>query len=119
MWGGGQRPDQIADPHLSHRSINQWFNTAAFVAPAPYSIGNTARYFSYLRAPGYDNWDLSLQKMWELHETLQLEGRAEFYNLPNHPNFYTPDTGINDGQYGKINQSFDGRSSQFALKLIW
>ena len=43
LWGGGQRPDQVADPHLSKRSIQEWFNTAAFVAPQPYSLGNTAR----------------------------------------------------------------------------
>jgi hypothetical protein len=49
-----------------------------------------------------------------------LQGRAEFYNLPNHANFYTPDTGISDGNnYGKITQSFDARSVQFAVKILW
>jgi len=124
-WGGGQRPDQVGDPNaIAKRGIGQggqpaWFNTAAFQAPAPYSLGNTARYLPYLRAPKYNDWDASLQKIWELHEHLNLEGRAEFYNLANHPNFYTPDTGITDGNYGQISQAFDAREIQFAMKLIW
>ena len=118
-WGGAQRPDQISNPVLSHKTIQEWFNTAAFAAPAPYSLGNTGRYISYLHGPDYDNWDMSLQKIWLLHEKLNLLGRAEFYNLPNHPNFYTPDTGLTDGGYGQITESFDSREVQFALKLTW
>lgn len=123
MWGGGQRPDQVGNPNaIAHRVIGTqgvWFNTAAFVPPQLYSIGDTPRYFSNFRGPGYDEWDLSLQKVWLLREFLSLQGRAEFYNLPNHANFYTPDTGITDGSYGQITQAFDARSIQFALKLIW
>ena len=119
LYGGNQRPDQIANPVLSHKTIQEWFNTAAFVAPAPYSLGNTARYLSYLHGPAYDDWDLSAEKTWQLPERLNLEGRAEFYNLPNHPNFYTPDTGITDGSYGQITEAFDSREVQFALKLLW
>ncbi len=122
-WGGFQRPDQVGNPNaISQRVIGNkgvWFNTAAFVAPQPYSLGNTARYLSRFRAPGYDNWDLSLQKTWQLHENLSFQFRSEFYNLPNHANFYTPDTGITDGNYGQISQSFDARSIQFAAKVIW
>ena len=118
-WGGNQRPDQVANPVLANKTIKEWFNTGAFVAPAPYSLGNTARYLSYLHGPDYDNWDMALQKIWLLHEGVNLMGRAEFYNLPNHPNFFTPDTGINDGSYGQITQAFDSREVQFALKVLW
>ena len=119
LYGGSQHPDQIANPVLSHKTIQKWFNTAAFTAPAPYTLGNTSRYLSYLRAPGYDNWDAALEKFWNLPETIRLQGRAEFYNLPNHPNFFTPDTGLNDGNFGQITQAFDSRQVQFALKLLW
>jgi Carboxypeptidase regulatory-like domain/TonB dependent receptor len=119
LFGGNQRPDLIADPHISHQNINEWFNTKAFAPPAPYTFGNTPRFLSNLRAPGYDNWDASAQKFWELHEQLRLQGRAEFYNIFNHPNFYAPDTGITDGSFGTIREAFGARSIQFALKLIW
>jgi hypothetical protein len=123
LWGGGQRPDKVGDPNaITHRVIGSkgvWFNTLAFAPPLPYSLGNTPRYFSDFRSPGYANWDMSLQKVWQLHDTLNLQFRSEFYNLPNHANFYTPDTGITDGSYGQITQAFDARSIQFALKLAW
>jgi hypothetical protein len=125
LWGGYQRPDQISDPNkIAHRGIGQggqatWFNTAAFTAPQPYTLGNTARYLSYLRSPGYVNWDASVQKTWDLHDNLLLQFRSEFYNFTNHTNFYTPDTGLNDGNFGQISQAFDARSVQFAMKIIW
>jgi hypothetical protein len=125
FWGGFQRPDQIGNPnHIANRGIGQagrptWFNTSAFQAPVPYTFGNTARYLSYLRSPAYTNWDASVQKTWQLHDSLLFQFRSEFYNFTNHTNFYTPDTGINDGNFGQISQSFDARSIQFAMKLIW
>ncbi len=119
LFGGNQRPNVIGDPHLGHRTIDKWFNTAAFAPAAPYTFGNAPRFFSTLRAPGYNNWDFAAEKFWYLHELIRLQGRAEFYNLPNHPNFYAPDTGITDGSFGTIRQAFGSRSIQFALKLYW
>ena len=119
LYGGSQHPDEIADPILPNRTIAKWFNTAAFAAPQPYSLGNVSRYISNLRGPRYNEWDAAAEKVWELPEALSLQGRAEFYNLPNHPNFYTPDTGLNDGSFGQITQAFDSREIQFALKLLW
>jgi Carboxypeptidase regulatory-like domain len=123
LFGGSQRPDEVGNPNqITNRVIGNkgvWFNTAAFVAPHQYSLGNTQRYISTFRSPGYDEWDATVQKIWTLTERLRLQGRAEFYNLPNHSNFFTPDTGITDGNYGQISQAFDARSIQFAMKLIW
>ncbi len=119
LFGGNQRPDIIGNPALAHQTIDKWFNTAAFAPAAAYTFGNTPRYFSTLRAPKFDNWDMALEKDWMLHELIRLQGRAEFYNAFNHPNFYAPDTGITDGGFGTIRQSFGARSIQFALKLYW
>jgi hypothetical protein len=119
LFGGNQRPNLVGDPHLTHKTINEWFNTAAFSPAAPYTFGNSPRYYSDLRAPGYDNWDASLEKFWYLPKEIRLQGRAEFYNFFNHPNFYAPDTGITDGSFGTIRQAFASRSIQFAMKLYW
>ena len=119
LYGGMQHPEQIANPVLANKTIHEWFDTAAFTAPPTYNLGNTARYLSYLRSPRYNEWDAALQKTWELPESLSLLGRAEFYNLPNHPNFFTPDTGLTDATFGQITQAFDSREIQFALKLLW
>jgi hypothetical protein len=119
LFGGNQRPNVVGNPNLPHRNIQQWFNTAAIAAPAPYTFGDAPRFSSNVRAPGFDNWDASLQKVWELHESLRLQGRAEFYNIFNHPNFYAPDTNLGDGSFGSINAAFGARSIQFAMKLYW
>lgn len=128
-FGGGQHAQQIGNPHVPHPGIGSrtvpgtdtWFNTAAFEDAPAYTPGNTARYISSLRSPRYNEWDASLQKIWQLHDTVDLQFRSEFYNLPNHANFFTPDTGVNDGisNFGYITQAFDARSIQFALKVIW
>ena len=119
LFGGSQRPDVVGDPHISNQSINQWFNTKAFTTPPPYTFGNTPRFFSNLRSPGYQNWDMAAEKSWYLRERLRLQGRAEFYNIFNHPNFYSPDTNLPDGGFGTIREAFANRSIQFALKLYW
>ena len=43
-----------------------------------------------LRALSYENWDFALSKKTKTSETTTLEFRAEFFNLPNHPNFANP-----------------------------
>ena len=46
--GGDQRPNRIANGNLSSgQSIYNWFNTAAFVAPAAYTFGNSGTGISY------------------------------------------------------------------------
>jgi hypothetical protein len=64
---------------------------------------------------------------------MRLQGRAEFFNAFNHPNFYAPDTSlgdrtllpdfstthITDGSFGTIRSSFGARDIQFAAKLYW
>lgn len=42
--------------------VGAWFNTAAFVAPPPYTYGNVRRTFDQVTAPGLQNLDTSLVK---------------------------------------------------------
>ena len=65
-YGGNPRPDVVGNVHVSNPNIHEWFNTAAF-AYAPYgTFGTAPRFFSYLRGPGYQNWDTSIMKNWGL-----------------------------------------------------
>ena len=69
-YGGNPRPDVVGNVHVANPTIHEWFNTAAF-AYAPYgTFGTAPRFFSYLRGPGYQNWDTStVQKNWGLGES--------------------------------------------------
>ncbi len=67
---------------------NQFFNPAAFSAPAFGTVGTLGR--DTLTGPGYAAWDLSLNKLTILHEGLRLQFRSEFFNVLNHTNLQTP-----------------------------
>ncbi len=119
-FGGGQRPNIIANPTLSHPSIYQWFNTADFAQPAPFTFGNASRTLNYLRAQGTLNTDLTLQKYWGLwSEASKLQLRAEFYNLFNRTQFFAPGTTFGNSTFGVVPGALPARSIQFGMKLYW
>jgi len=104
---------------------NQWFNPQAFLRPPPNSgfYGNLGR--DTLIGPGLATWDFSALKNTSIHERLNLQFRAEIFNLLNRANFNTPNlivftpTGVS-GTAGAISStSTTSRQVQFGLKLIW
>jgi hypothetical protein len=119
LGNGLQRPDLIANPSVAHRTINEWFNTAAFAQPAAYTFGTAARTIGNIRAPGINNWDAGIQKWWTFHEDLKAQFRAEMFNAFNHPNFFEPDQGLGDPGFGTITGAEPARDVQFALKIYW
>jgi outer membrane receptor protein involved in Fe transport len=85
-----------------------------------------------LRGPGYVNFDLAFSKTTAISERVNIEFRAEFFNLFNHANFLNPGvvnegdgvtfnaaTGnnINSSQFGQITSTYDPRIIQLALRL--
>ncbi len=68
--------------------VAQYFNPAAFSAPAYGTVGNAGR--DLLTGPGYNDLDLSLTKVTPLGESARLQFRAEFFNILNHTNLGTP-----------------------------
>ena len=68
--------------------VAQYFNPAAFSAPAYGTVGNLGR--DTLVSPGYADWDLSLLKATQITERARLQFRAEFFNILNHTNLQTP-----------------------------
>jgi hypothetical protein len=74
---------------------NQWFNPAAFIAPAPGTWGNVGRGVYY--GPGLANLDLSLFKNTAITERISLQFRAEAFNLLNHANYGTPNATVFTG----------------------
>jgi len=121
QYGGNRRPDIVGNIHVSNPTINKWFNTAAFQDPAdPFSFGNAPRYIATLRAPGFQNWDLSIQKYWGLGEIARLQFRAEMYNAFNRANFYAPNQYSGSGTaFGTISGAFPARDTQFGFKFLW
>jgi len=129
-YGGNPRPDVVGDVHVSHRNINEWFNTGAFQYATYGTFGTAPRFFSDLRGPHYQNWDTSLDKNWSFAEGMRAQFRFETYNTFNHPNFYSPsgtgysgcdpnaDSSCPSG-FGKITNAFPSRTIQLAGKFYW
>ena len=122
---GGERPDY--NPHGNTATVR---NTRTQTGPNPGlfrpaafgSIGNLHR--NTFRVPYTNNWDAALSKNTHLGERLNLEFRAEAYNVFNRVQFGPPVNFIDSPTFG---QSFvevarpDGttgaRQMQFGLKL--
>ena len=106
-------------------SPNQWFNPAAFLAPPNSSgfYGNLGR--DTLIGPGLATWDFSVQKRHSDSRGMNLQFRAEFFNILNHANFNTPNavtftpTGVSPTAGLITSTSTTSRQIQFGLKLRW
>jgi outer membrane receptor protein involved in Fe transport len=77
-------------------SSDPWnrLNSACFVAPQPGSLGLESGINS-LYAPGYVNFDMSLQKQFSVRERLSFQFRVDAFNIFNHANFTTLNTTLN------------------------
>jgi hypothetical protein len=106
-----QRPNLVPGVpiYAVNQTINQWFNPAAFAAPANGTWGNLGRYIA--NGPGMYEIDPSLQKRFKVTERLALNFRAAAYNLFNHPVYKTPSGSIGaltgnppavSGSFGRI-----------------
>ena len=87
-----QYPNVIGDPHLSHPTIQNWYNVAAFAQPAPGTFGDERR--NSLVGPDLSEIDFSLGKNFALRERIGLQFRIDGYNVFNHPSFGIPNTGV-------------------------
>jgi hypothetical protein len=116
-FGANDRPNIVGNPELSNRNTLEWFNTAAVAFPAPGTFGNAGR--NILTGPGFQNVNASLVKNTRLSERLNLQFRAEAFNLFNHPNFNLPDNFLGSPTFGRITSARDPRHIQFGLKLLF
>ena len=98
------RPDLVGDPYAGTSTPDAFLNLSAFAVPCtldPSGDGSAAscipgtQHFGSLGrnsliGPGYRNFDFSIFKTTPLTERVQLQFRAEVFNLFNHPNFSSP-----------------------------
>lgn len=125
---GGSRPNVTlgCDRTTSGSAVSRltgWYNTGCFTESLPYTWGDESRNDSVIRGPGMANWDMSIVKKFPFTADgrINMEFRAEFYNL------------FNRVQFGPPNGTFDATSeaawvtsqlnqprvAQFALRLAF
>jgi Carboxypeptidase regulatory-like domain len=116
-FGANDRPNVVGNPELSDPAPDRWFNTASFSFPPFGSFGDAGR--NLLDGPGFVNFNASLLKTTKLMEGLDLQFRAEAFNLFNHPNFNLPDNFLGSPTFGRILSAQSPRHIQFGLKLLF
>jgi hypothetical protein len=118
-FGVGQHANVVGDYHASHPTYQQWFNTSAFAQPAEFDLGNAPRYFSELRAPHYNDWDIGIEKNFPIEEHTRLQFRVDMFNAFNHTNFYAPNMSFGAATFGSINATWSPRLVQAMLRFYW
>jgi hypothetical protein len=95
-----ERPDIIGDPFAGTHTPDAFLNLAAFAAPCTWDpvadfcvpgtghFGNEPR--NHFVGPHFRNFDFSLVKNTRLGDKVNMQFRADFFNIFNHPNFSNP-----------------------------
>ena len=127
--------------HLASNGTVNYVNLAAFAIPSIYTSSSTTASNANIaspfgnaprnpaRTPNYFQTDLDLSKRFATPvERLNIEFRAEAYNIFNHTNLYLPSTisgsAANFTQAsatggGSVSGTFEPRILQFGLKVIY
>ncbi|MDQ2946173.1 MAG: carboxypeptidase-like regulatory domain-containing protein [Acidobacteriota bacterium] len=115
------RPDLVGPIPLSGdrsraATISQFFNTAAFAAPAGL-YGTAGRNIVY--GPHAVNWNLSAFKQFQIHENHRLQFRGDFFNVFNEVNLGNPNGTLSSPNFGKITSAGAPRILQFGVKYLF
>jgi len=116
-----ERPNRVSGekPGASNRSIDAWFNTAAF-APSILEFGNSSR--NPLVSPATRTVNLAIMKDVQMPfgELQRLQMRFEAFNALNTPQWAAPDANLGDGTFGAVQSTaLNNRELQLALKYFF
>jgi Carboxypeptidase regulatory-like domain len=114
--GGGSAQLSYDRPHSE--MIQKWFDTSKFAINSVGTFGNTGR--NFLRGPRYFNTDLGLLKVTKVGR-LDVQFRAEAFNVFNNVNFQLPNNNVSSAQFGQITAVVEDsqRILQFGLKVAF
>ena len=119
---------QLVNRGAIESKLNAYLNATCFSAPPVIgadgigtAFGNSAT--GIVDGPAQANVDLAASKSMALNrlrEGCELQFRAEFYNLLNHPQFANPDSNFSSPTFGVITStSVNARMGQLALRLAF
>ena len=105
---------------LPHRTIAEWFNTAAFTEAVGH-YGSTPRNPSALVSPANDPLTLAITRSFPVPFREQhVDFRVEAFNALNTPQFGAPASAQGSGIFGKITATMiDNRELQLVLKYFF
>jgi hypothetical protein len=111
------------NPVLSNRTAAEWFNIAAF-SQNPANLangiavdGNSGR--NMLRGPTFKDVDLAISRDFVFKEHLDLQLRADAYNVFNLVSLNTPGATVGTSTFGVITSATAMRQLQLGLRLTF
>ena len=118
------RPNIVGNPNVGTcpggtpvRTPQCWFNTGAFQHAGIGQFGDVSR--NTMDGPAFQQWDFSAIKNIPVRERMNLQFRAEIFNIFNNVNFELPNNDINSPGFGQIVAAQPGRIVQLALKFAF
>lgn len=112
------RPNQVGQNSVSDPGVSRFFNTAAFVAQSPGTLGNERS--NQLYGPHNRRLDVSLFKNIPMLKEAMLQFRGEVFNVTNTANFASPSSVLGGANFGRLTQLTAGytpREIQFVVRL--
>ena len=101
----GARVSLSGNPSTDDPNPYNRLNAAMVGAPHLGSIGLESG-VNYMRNPGINDWDMSLQKQFSIKERLKLQFRADAFNVFNHTQYSGYNATVNYGVFNSSTGSF-------------
>ncbi len=109
----------VAPPAGSPDTV--WFNADAFAKNPVGTFGEVPKGAYY--GPSLNSWDMGLFKNFRASTDVNVQFRAEFFNIFNQVNFALPHASVGGGGFGSVtgtdSASGDPRIIQFGLKFVF
>jgi hypothetical protein len=102
---------------LPNPGPNGWFNPAAFSAAPQGRWGTTGA--GNAQGPGMQIYNLSMQKIFDIREHMNVRLRVDFVNAFNHANFQAPSATITNASFGTITSAYPARAIQLGMKFAF
>lgn len=128
--GNGDNSPNINGPFRILHGVGSgafWFDTSVFSAPSTGTFGNLGR--NILSGPSFRNLDFSVFRRFSITERVNLEFRAETFNLTNTPGFNNPNSEFGNANFGHVTGSgncdtsagfcFSPRQIQLGAKVVF
>ena len=116
------RPNQVLKPSDGYNQVNlrsrlNWFNQTAFTAPgvSSYQVGNEKR--AIINGPGFNRLDIGVFRTFKFPYGTSFTLRGEGFNILNHTNWGSVDTGATSATFGQVLSARDPRILQIAGKV--
>jgi Carboxypeptidase regulatory-like domain/TonB dependent receptor len=119
------------NPRLDNPTQAKWFDTSMFHAlptstdasrPPNLHRRDNPWTFPGVEGPGIWQSDMTISKSFSIKEGINLEVRAESYNVFNHVNLANPTIDFNSPNFGKVTAklpAYNGREVQYGLRLVF